>query len=181
MKSFRAPWGKPLTWMSAGATVLLLGLPLWQALSLKAIITGPLQIPLLWMPPLILLGALPFVVRGYTITPEALLIHRLWWHTRIPLHDLDSVEAVPHAMSGAIRTFGNGGLFSFTGWYWSRELRAHRAFVTDPGRTVVMRFKSRVIVVSPDDPESFVKAACAVMLRSVARDATRPSAAPLAV
>jgi hypothetical protein len=80
-------------------------------------------------------------------------------------------------MTGAIRTCGNGGLFSFTGWYWSRELRGHRAFVTDFNRTVVLRFKSRTIVVSPDDPEAFVKAASAVMLRYAAREAATSRAA----
>lgn len=177
MKSFRAPWGKPLTWMSAGATALLLGLPIWQAFSMRQVISWPLQIPLVWLPPVVLLCAAPFVVRGYVITAEALLIRRLWWHTRISLHDLDSVEFIPNVMTGAIRTCGNGGLFSFTGWYWSRELRGHRAFVTDFNRTVVLRFKSRTIVVSPDDPEAFVKAASAVMLRYAAREAATSRAA----
>jgi len=60
-------------------------------------------------------------------------------------------------MRGSIRTFGNGGLFSFTGFYRNRLLGAYRAFVTDPRQAVVLRFPKRNVVVSPGAPEEFVR------------------------
>jgi hypothetical protein len=60
------------------------------------------------------------------------------------------------AMKGSLRTCGNGGVFSFTGWYWSQSLGFYRAFVMDLNRTVVLRFGRRTVVVSPDDPAGFV-------------------------
>ena len=55
-------------------------------------------------------------------------------------------------------TCGNVGLYSFTGWYWSRGVGHYRALVTDPKRVVVLRFECRVVVVSSDRPEEFVRA-----------------------
>jgi len=52
---------------------------------------------------------------------------------------------------------GNGGFFSFTGLFYNRKLGFHRAFVTDHIRTVVLRFPHRTVVVSPADPEAFVR------------------------
>ncbi len=60
-------------------------------------------------------------------------------------------------MRTCLRTCGNGGMFSFTGWYWSRPLGHFRAFVTDLNRTVVLRFADRTLVVSPEHPEEFVR------------------------
>lgn len=35
------------------------------------------------------------------------------------------------------RTCGNGGLFSFTGFYWSKQIGRYKACVNDLSRTVV--------------------------------------------
>jgi hypothetical protein len=109
-----------------------------------------------WVPLLILLGCVPFVVRSYTIAEDAILIRRLFWDTRLELAGLKSAEVVPGAMRGSIRTCGNGGGFSITGWYWSKRLGAYRAFVTDLNRTVVLVLAKRKVVISPEDPEDFV-------------------------
>ena len=61
-------------------------------------------------------------------------------------------------MTRSLRTCGNGGFCSYTGWYWSQSLGTHRAFVTDPARTVVLRYARRTVVVSPGDPEAFTHA-----------------------
>jgi hypothetical protein len=53
--------------------------------------------------------------------------------------------------------FGNGGLFSFTGVFRSPKLGRYRAYVTDPARTVILRFAERIAVVSPEDPDAFVR------------------------
>lgn len=110
----------------------------------------------LWGMPLLVLGCLPFMVRGYQIKDGALLIRRPWWTTRVDLVGLKSVESLPRAMKGSIRTCGNGGGFSFTGWYWNKAIGHYRAFVTDMNRTVVLRLADRTMVVSPERPEAFV-------------------------
>lgn len=108
-----------------------------------------------WLLPGIVLGCLPFMIRGYAITDDAILIRRLFWTTRLDRSGLKSAEAVPKAMAKSLRTCGNGGGFSFTGWYWNKALGFYRAYVTDLNRTVVLRFVTRTVVISPDDPEGF--------------------------
>ncbi|MGL4400092.1 MAG: PH domain-containing protein, partial [Luteolibacter sp.] len=76
--------------------------------------------------------------------------------TRLERAGLNSAEVMPKAMSKSLRTCGNGGGFSFTGWYWSKPLGFYRAFVTDLNRTVVLRFDKGTVVVSPGAPEDFV-------------------------
>jgi hypothetical protein len=145
MSAYRAKWGKTLMWVSALATVLIAGFS-------AAMPEFWLKILLLAMP----VGALPFVVRGYAVRNGTLFIRRLWWETQIELTGLRSVRFDPEALKGSIKTCGNGGLFSFTGWYWSRQLKTYRMYVTDLKRPVVLVFDTRRIVVSPDEPERFV-------------------------
>jgi hypothetical protein len=67
-----------------------------------------------------------------------------------------SVKFDPEATRRSIRTFGNGGFFSFTGYFRNQELGSYRAFMTDRRHAVILRFPSSVIVISPDPPEDFV-------------------------
>ena len=148
MNTYKAPWSKSLWIVSAVATAILLGV-------------AAIPVPGLWLirvvPLAILLGALPFVVRSYTIGDNVLLVRRLFWDTRIELAGLQSARFDPAAVSGSIRTCGNGGLFSFTGWYWNRQLKSYQAFATDPKKVVVLTFDKRRIVVTPERPEEFVR------------------------
>jgi hypothetical protein len=146
---FAAPWGRTLLLATIITTGVLLGV--------AAIIFT--QVPWPWIslaPLLILFASAPFLVRGYILEGDVLLIERLFWRTKVPLHDLESAEFAPGVMNHSIRTFGNGGLFSFSGFYWNKSLRTYRAWVTDLNRTVIVRLKSRTLVLSPDDPEGFV-------------------------
>jgi hypothetical protein len=157
MKHFKAPWCTPLIVISTLSTALCLGITLsnWPSFT-----RSQLGVPSFWLgllPLALLIGCALFTIRGYTLTPDTLMIHRLLWSTRVPLADLQSAEYLPRAMRGSIRTFGNGGVFSFTGHCWSRVLGSYRAFVTDFQRTVVLRFPSRTIVLSPEPPEDFVR------------------------
>jgi hypothetical protein len=161
MKHYTAPWSRSLIAVSVFATLVCLGVPL-------GIIGNPhlpahargMFFPLGW-----LLIALPvicalFTIRGYTITADAILVHRLLWATRLPRAGLRSASAEPGAMKwSTLRTCGNGGFFSITGFYWNKQIGAFRAFVTDPRRTVVLRYEGRLpVVVSPAEPEDFVQA-----------------------
>jgi hypothetical protein len=147
----RAPWGGLLIGISIFATVFCLGI----GVALVFLSHTPMWVgvlPLLPVP----ISAL-FIVRGYRITPDAILVRRSFWDTRLPRAGLSLAVNEPNAMRGSLRTFGNGGAFSFTGWYWSRGLGAYRAFVTDRRRTVVLRYGRRTIVLSPENPEEFVR------------------------
>src|SRR5947207_11307518 len=149
MKKYTAPWSTSLVVVSAVASLICVGAAISVAWSGR---------PWLALLPLsIVCGGILFTIRGYTVSPDALLVHRLFWTTRLPLSGLHSAQVEPEAMRRSIRTFGNGGLFSFTGWFRNKALGAYRAFVTDPHRTVVLHFARRTVVVSPSAPEDFVR------------------------
>jgi len=153
---FDAPWGKLLTGITLVSSVILIGLPI-VGLTTGPVGTWPWSLLMVALPLGLLAGCALFMLRGYEISPEGLMVLRAGWQTRIPLSGLQSVTVMPDAMRGSLRTFGNGGLFCFAGKYWSRKLGHFRAFVTDLNRTVVLRFTDgRTIVVSPSDPETFV-------------------------
>lgn len=166
MKHYKAPWGASLIVMSVLATLLCIGVSFGIPLIPVPRHGGELiGMELHWLPralfALVPICAL-FTVRGYTIAPDAILVHRLLWSTRLPLEGLQSASFEPNVMCKSIRTCGNGGFFSFTGFYWNKTLRSYRAFVTDPRRTVVLRYPRRTVVVSPDKPEEFVRELTAV-------------------
>ena len=164
---FKAPWGRTLLIVSIFTTLLVGGVAfiLCMDAALPRFVSLPVPSGSLWLAIavvfLIPLGALPFIIRGYTLTKDGILIRRLWWNTVLPFADMLSVEVEPFALSHSFRTCGNGGLYSFTGFYWNRHLGHFRAYVTDLNRTVVVRMKHRTAVLSPDDPEAFVWAVSA--------------------
>jgi hypothetical protein len=147
-QKFGAPWGRLLMGMSGGVTLLFVVL----AVASKA------DMELLVLFPLIMVLALPFMVRGYVVSENELVIKRLGWATKFSLDDLQSLEVDPRAMKSSIRLCANGGVFSFSGLYRNKALGNYRVFVNDLNRTVVLRFPKRTIVVSPGDPSAFVKA-----------------------
>ena len=152
MKNYDAPWSTSLIIISSLTTVFSLGIALgmvWKG--------GSIFPWLAFLPLALVIGSAPFTIRGYSITSEAIMVHRLFWTTQLPIAGLQSVQFNPKAMSGSIRTFGNGGMFSFAGFFRNKLLGSYQAFVTDPHRTVVLHYVSRTIVISPATPEEFVR------------------------
>jgi hypothetical protein len=101
--------------------------------------------------------SLLFLVTGYGIEERSLQVRRLIWTTVVPLDDLDRAWRDPRAMKGSIRVWGNGGLFSFSGLFQNRGLGRYRVFVTDPACAVVLSRPRGAVVISPADPEEFLR------------------------
>ena len=156
MKHYEAPWSTSLIVMSVLTIVVCLGVSVgawWEAQ------VGHHPAPLQWvalLPLVILFGCTLCTIRGYSISSDSILVHRLMWSTALPRAGLQSAQVEPEAMRGSLRTFGNGGAFSFTGFYYNKRLGSYRAFVTDPRRAVVLRYANRRVVLSPAAPQDFV-------------------------
>jgi hypothetical protein len=138
------------------ASLALLG-----AMAMIGILTGPRNLSIWWLsmvvlPLLIACAALPFVVRGYTLENDRIVIKRLGWSSILPLAGLRSISSDVQQLHGSIRIFGNGGLLSFSGWFWNRRLGRYRMFATDPARAVILTYPDRRIVLTPHDPHGFV-------------------------
>jgi hypothetical protein len=156
---FGAPWGRFVKLATGLVGLIVLGM-LFAPLAAEWVAPGKAR--WVWLIPVggvLIFGITSlFAVRGYRLTPRELWIQRLVWWTRLPLKDLTGAEPDPGAFQKTLRKAGNGGYLAITGWFWSRRLGHFRAFVTDTQRSVVLRFKDRVVVISPDDPEAFVRA-----------------------
>ncbi len=144
--------GRLVKWVSALSCALLIGLGLMFQFSATRLPSG-----LNWMSwalmalPLI---CLLFIVRGYRIDGGTLYVRRLVHETAIDLRDLSSVEVVPKAFDRALRVFGNGGLFSFSGWFWRRGMGLMKAYAMDIGPGLLLRWSDRAVVLTPTDPQA---------------------------
>lgn len=158
MKSYAAPWSKLLAGVTAFATLVCAGASVAVGLNVsKGPETEGVMRLAAALPMLVVVVAAFFMVRGYAVTADEILVQRPLWNTRFERSRLQSASIDAEALRGSIRLFGNGGLFSFTGLFRSPKLGRYRAYVTDPARTVVLRFADRVVVISPADPEAFVR------------------------
>ena len=158
-KHYKAPWGQALVLWSLlySAVCLCNSMYLMQGGGWSVLIGTSLLA--------LIFGCALFAIRGYTITSEAILIHRLFWATRLPLAGLVSARFEMGAMQWSIR-FGNMGFFSWTGFRYHRRFGGWaRVFVTDLMRTVVLRYAKRIVIVSPADPEAFVRDVTAAIRR----------------
>ena len=154
-----APWPTALKVVSALGVVLLLGTFYAAARAIPPSgFAHTFGTGVACVPPAILIVALLFIVRGYEVGPSRLSIQRLLWRTDLPLLDVKEVGHLPDAMKCSIRVFGNGGLFSITGVYRNKKIGRYRAFVTDPRSCVVLVQTTGALVVSPENPSTFVQA-----------------------
>jgi len=164
-----APWPTSLKIMSVFATLLLLGV-CWGAVRvIPPISSGFAHTFGTWIavvPFCVLLGCVLFVVQGYRIEGNILLVERLLWATALSLEGLTEVQCDPQAIKGALRLFGNGGMFAITGLFYSKKLGRFRLFATDPAKAVILRLGTRTIVITPLVPEIFAEYVTSHMLRT---------------
>lgn len=163
---FAAPWGGVLWVITALTNALLLGVMIFIGAQPNRGAERPWVLTLIGL--MLLVGPL-FRVSGYRVSPGLLEVWRPWWSNRVRLSGAVSGERLSGRSLGGMRLFGNGGFWSFTGWYWSSRLGRYRCFLNDPRRAVVVRTGAGCVVVSPDDPEAF--------LQELAAQGGRPGAA----
>ena len=156
LAEFSAPWSRSVRAASVAAVAGLL------IILVAGLTTGPRELPI-WrfamvgVPLVVLLGTLPFMVRGYSLTESHIEVRRLGWSSALPLAGLAAVTGEPQGMRGSVRLFGNGGLFGISGWFWNRRIGRFRAYATDPSRTVLLRYRDgRQVVVTPHDVQHFI-------------------------
>lgn len=154
MQSFAARWSGLLIGITITSSLILLGAGwLMWVVDLPA----PWALPIRLICPVVFVGSALYAVRSYRLGGRDLEIQRLLWSTRVSLEGLVSVEANPEAMRRSLRTFGNGGFFSFSGRFRNKTLGPYRAWVTDHRNAVVLELGDRTLVVSPSEPDAFVE------------------------
>lgn len=157
--TFSAPWSLTLKLVTVLTATLLIGIGLIH------IFSGPYikTLRILWFlsmviqPFSILIIASFFMIRGYVITQNTLLIKRLFWNTKLDLTNLVSAETCPQLIKKTIRTCANGGFFCFAGTFWNKNIGSFRAFATNPRLSVILKFPNHTVVVTPNKPEEFTE------------------------
>jgi hypothetical protein len=152
---FKAPWSAGLRRLSIYSISILVAVVL-AAIVARPYSPAPVTLAAIALPILILIAAAACMVKGYVLTNDEIVVKRLGWSTRFDLRGLRSVSGDNEAMQGSLRLFGNGGLLSYSGYFWNRKIGRYRAFATDPSRAVVMRYADRTVVITPDDPQRFI-------------------------
>lgn len=109
----------------------------------------------------ILLGAWAYAPRRYEISATGIQIHRPRNTIVIPYGDIQLVrELQPQDMKGTVRTFGNGGLFGFTGRFYNRQL-GHFQMQATAWRKGVLVKAQKTVIITPHPQPRFLE-----MLRS---------------
>lgn len=152
---FNAPWSETLRLMSLGAAgVILLA-------AVLATVKRPwwIRITAMIVAAAFLLGSWGFAPAGYRVDPARVTVKRPMSDVVIARQAIRGVRLFSDAdSSGMTRTAGNGGLFGYYGGYRSDKLGPHVWYVTDMSKRVVLETADGAVVVSPDDPEKFIRA-----------------------
>ena len=83
-------------------------------------------------------------------------IHRRVSPVTIPFSDIRAISKVEN-MGFAFRTFGNGGMFGYTGKYYNAGLGRMTWYCTQRRNYILVeKTDGKKIVFTPDDPDSFM-------------------------
>ncbi len=98
--------------------------------------------------------------KKYVVDNDNLIIKNLLGHKIYARSEIKKVEAITKKEMGlALRIFGNGGLFGYTGWFTTKALGRMRWFVSNTEKMVIITLSNgKNIAVSPDEVDAFVKA-----------------------
>lgn len=98
--------------------------------------------------------------KGYSIQDGQLVILRPFKAKNYSLEDIQSVTSVDRDnLKGSLRIFGVGGLFGYYGLFRNSTYGNMIWYATRRDQFVVIeRSNGKTIVITPDDPESFVSA-----------------------
>ncbi len=101
----------------------------------------------------ILAGSYIFSTQGYTLSGNDLIIRRPIKDRVIKIAEISEIRLLERAeLSGAIRTFGSGGLFGYFGKFYNGKLGHMTWYVTQRNKVILIRTaEGKTIIISPDD------------------------------
>lgn len=96
---------------------------------------------------------------SYIIKSEGVFIHRFINKVLINKADIISIEEIEkETIKGTIRTFGVGGLFGYFGKFYNNKIGAMTWYATRRSNYVLIKTSAnKKIILTPDNPEDFVK------------------------
>jgi hypothetical protein len=114
--------------------------------------------------PLPFLGALwaiqGLAPSGYTLEERGVRIERRWLRRLIPYDRIDGCDRRPRPIGGLLAV-GINGLFGSYGPRWNPRTGWHYLAITNTESLVFLATPGGVVVLSPTDPDAFVRALAA--------------------
>lgn len=150
-----------ITWLIGGLSVVIMGTAYvaWQKSG------GDIMVVVLsGMVSLLLFATIGMMyllrTTGISVTGDAIMIERKIKPVTIPFSDIKEIKNVSkEEMGRVIRTFGNGGLFGYTGMYYSKKQGSMMWYCTRLGNYVIIETRDgKKVVISPDNPQELVRA-----------------------
>ena len=143
----------PLDTMAKVVTVLMIlvagAIPFISAILIYAVAILPLILLVTWI----------FSVTGYALQNKTLQVKRPLWVTTIVLPGEATAREEPNIREGLLKTFGNGGLFGYTGGFRNRKLGNFKTYATSWSHAVSITSEadSFCIVVTPENAAEFIQ------------------------
>jgi hypothetical protein len=163
-QKFSVRWGNTLKMVTIFVLAICVGIPVTGFNRLVTEGADTWSVIVLFIPILAALGSMFFAIRGYVITDSQIIINHIGWKRTFEIAKLTQATFEPQVTAGSIRVWGNGGLFSFSGYFRNSVLGSYRAYMTNAADAVVLRFGEDTVVISPADPVGFVEALSAPVL-----------------
>lgn len=117
---------------------------------------------------LLILSGVTFLLSPtrYSVSEQGIKIERRAGTLVIPANEIKNIR-LPNdkELNFPIRTFGNGGLFGYTGRYYTKHIGSMMWQCTRRDRQIIIERHNKLpLVISPDEPAKFVWAAGAAYL-----------------
>jgi hypothetical protein len=156
MQRFQASLGRKVVIITGFVAAILIVVSV-SAIANQRDLNRAAQLVLIILPFAALGIGLLFRVWGYDIYEDHIRIRRIVFPVRLPIAQFKSVEKAPELMNRSVRTFGNGGLFGFYGRFWKPGFGKFQAYVTNPENTIALKSDEKMVALSPDQPQNFVR------------------------
>jgi hypothetical protein len=100
-----------------------------------------------------------FSPKSYALSGRTLIVRRLIRNVELPLAGVRELRrAEPEDFRGCLRLWGSGGLFGYYGLFRTSRLGKCTWYVTDRSNAVVVVTETKTVLLSPDDPSTFMSA-----------------------
>lgn len=158
--TYRASADSFVIWVSVLVSLLMAGIGV-AALRVAVVATGS---GLRVTGGVVLVACVAFLGTAYLYSPRAfrlsdtaVTVVRPGRDVDIPIGSVESVEPIRVSLTGATRTFGNGGLFGVYGRYRNAELGPFTLYGSRLGDAVLLKTRRGSVVLTPDDGEGFTQ------------------------
>lgn len=161
MKEYKCSLDNMARYVVPGLVFIIFMLTLATPVYLSMTMPENTRVPIAYITPALLLGISiamyflrPLSVKIYDFS---ITINRKIKPVIIEFSEVRAISKV-HDMKFAMRTFGNGGLFGYTGKYYQKDIGSMTWYCTQRKNYILIeKTNGKNIVITPDDPDGLLQ------------------------